>query len=392
MRKLYRSGKNYLRRCTRFVVRRMFFPLVYYIGCLRNIDPKLVVFLNDNVEGLSDNFAPVMDRLSAEGFRCVHLAKRQGGRIKQYGQLTQYYLLYARARAVFLVEASLLTSCFRPRRGTLLVQLWHGCGAFKKFGHSSVGSRWGASASYLRWFPLNRNYTYACVSSPEVVRHYAEAFGCAPEVIRPWGAPRTDFYFRPGVVEQCRQQVLDAFPGIGQRKIVVYAPTFRGNSMKRARHDDVIDYEAMAAALGENTAFLLKPHPRSRRAIPMPEGETPFIFDAMHLPIEVLLCAADLVITDYSSLIFEYALLGRPMLFYAYDLENYAGARDFYYPYLEFIPGDMVWDSEGLIDGIQRNLFEGKFDAARVEAFREKFMSACDGHSTERILKNVLGI
>ena len=123
----------------------------------------------------------------------------------------------------------------------------------------------------------------------------------------------------------------------------------------------------------------------------MPVAAQSFVFDAMHLPIEVLLCAADLVITDYSSLVFEYALLGRPMLFYAYDLEEYAGARDFYYSYLEFIPGDTAWDSEGLISGIQRNLFEGKFNTARVEAFRAKFMSACDGHSTERIIKNVLG-
>ena len=395
MRMFCRRCKNFLRRCVRFVTRRIFFPLVYYIGCLARIDPKLILFIDDTSESMPDNFAPLMEQLNAEGFRCVHIAKRQGGRLAQYIQLFRFYFLYAKTKAAFLVEVSLLTSCCRPRKGTEIVQLWHACGAFKKWGYSTIDLQWGGSARDFKWFPMHRFYTYACVSSPEVVPHYAEAFNCAPEVIRPWGVPRSDFYFRPGIAGQCRQQVLVEFPEIGERKIVLYAPTFRGNSIRSARHEDMLNYETMAHALGESTVFLLKPHPRARRAIM--EEETPeivqsFVFDAMHLPIETLLGAADLVITDYSSLVFEYALLGRPMLFYAYDLEDYAGARDFYYPYLEFIPGDMAWDSDGLIAGIQRNLFEGQFDAGRVHAFARKFMPACDGNSTERIIKNVLGV
>jgi CDP-ribitol ribitolphosphotransferase len=231
------------------------------------------------------------------------------------------------------------------------------------------------------------------VSSPVVAPCYAEAFHCDEAIIRPWGAPRTDFFFRPNVCEQSRRDVLNVFPEIGDRKIVLYAPTFRGNSNKAARHDDVLDYRVLTRALSNDAALLLKPHPRANTEIPTPEpGERPFVFDAGALPIEQLLCAADLVISDYSSLIFEYALLGRPMLFYAYDLRDYETSRSFYYPYLEFVPGDVVWDTEDVIAAVRRNLFEGGFDAARVARFRERFMSACDGRCTERILRETLNL
>jgi CDP-glycerol glycerophosphotransferase (TagB/SpsB family) len=273
------------------------------------------------------------------------------------------------------------------------VQLWHGCGAFKKWGYSTADLKWGPGPATLRWLPLHRYYTHACVSSPAVVPCYAEAFNCKPSVIHAWGAPRTDFYFTPQAVASSKQAVLAAFPEIGQRKIVLYAPTFRGNSGRAARHDAVLASDAIARALSHGAVLLLKPHPRARTEILAPEpGQLPFVFDARTQPIEQLLCAADLVISDYSSLVFEYALLGRPMLFYAYDLLAYEASRSFYYPYLDFVPGDVVWDTEDIIAGIRRNLFEEGFDAGRVERFRERFMSACDGRSTERILRETLGI
>ena len=396
MRKRWLRGTRafiFIRRLLRFGLRRVFFPAVYYLGCLRRVDPKLVFFVNLAYEAPVDNFRPLMERLEREGFRCVFFGKTEESRIGQYLRLCRFFLAYARARAVFLTEVCPLVDGCRPRRGTDIVQLWHGCGAFKKWGYSTVHMKWGSGPRTFKWFPTHRFYTYACVSSPEVIPHYAQAYNCDESILAPWGMPRTDFYFQPGVEERCRRQVLEAFPEIGARKIVLYAPTFRGNSTRRARHDDVLDCAAMAPRLESDCALLLKPHPRARKSIPAPQpGRVPFVFDATALPIEALLCAADLVISDYSSLIYEYALLGRPMLFYAYDLEEYEATRSFYYPYMRFVPGDLVWDTDDVTEGIRRNLFEGGFDAEKVRAFREKFMCACDGHSTERILHNVLGV
>ena len=106
--------------------------------------------------------------------------------------------------------------------------------------------------------------------------------------------------------------------------------------------------------------------------------------------IEDALCGADMVISDYSSLIFEYSLFERPMIFYAYDLEEYDAVRSFYYPYEEFVPGDIVKDTEGIIAAVKKA--EEDAGAGRIKAFREKFMSACDGNSTERIADYLINI
>ncbi|MCL2106310.1 MAG: CDP-glycerol glycerophosphotransferase family protein [Oscillospiraceae bacterium] len=395
MRSVKKSTKRVFSHILRFFLQRLIFPVLYFIGRVQKINPKLAVFATDFFESPTDNMLPLIERARAGGFdtrfhgklprhRCFIVRKW-----RQYKRWLSFFFLIARARVIYLDEVFFPANTIRLRKGTSLVQLWHGCGAFKKWGYSTAALDWGASTRELRWLPMHQSYTHVCVSAPAVIPYYADAFHCREEIIHPWGAPRTDFFFRPGIAAQCRREVLARFPEIGGRSIVLYAPTFRGNSTISARHhDDCLDYALLTERLGADCALLLKPHPRVREPIPAPApAATPFVFDARDLPIETLLCAADLVISDYSSLIFEYALLGRPMLFYAYDLEEYEGQRSFYEPYLSFVPGELVWSSEELAAGVRRNLFEGGFDKARVEAFRERYMSACDGNSTERIFR-----
>ena len=387
--------KERLRFLASILLLRVARPVLYHFACVfLRIDPKLALFVNESVAEPHGNFLPVMDKLTALGWRCVYIGKMEDeSALHKFMRWNRFYLTYARARVVFHTELCSLTGYAKPRRGTDVVQLWHGCGAFKKFGYSSINSGWGQSARAFKWFPLHQRTTHATVSAPAVVPNYLEAFHVKDSVVQAWGTPRTDFFFEPGIVQSCRENILQALPEIGGRKIVLYAPTFRGSTMREARHDDVLDYALMADALGDSCALLLKPHPRSITTIPVPEpGQTPFVFDASKLPIEQLLCAADLVIADYSSLIFEYALMERPMLFYAYDLADYDDSRSFYYPYLDFVPGDLAWDTEDVIAGIRRNLFEGRFDRERVVRFKERFMESCDGKSTDRILEKILGI
>ena len=89
---------------------------------------------------------------------------------------------------------------------------------------------------------------------------------------------------------------------------------------------------------------------------------------------------ADLLITDYSSVIFEYSLLGKPMAFFCYDYETYN--RDFYLDYETDLPGPIFKNESELFDYLRKGSFE--IDE-RMEQFKDKYMSACDGHCSERI-------
>jgi CDP-ribitol ribitolphosphotransferase len=375
----------------RFCLLRLIWPVLYRLGCLRPVNPRLILFASELEESPSDNFLPLMEQLGAEGFDCRFFGRRREAKWRRYLRTCRFFFTYAQARVLYLDETFSPANACPHRKGTHLVQLWHGCGAFKKWGYSTLDASWGPGKRLIWWFPAHLHYTFACVSCAEVIPAYAEAFRCAPELLRPWGAPRTDFYFQPDAVQNSRKAVLAAFPDVGARKILLYAPTFRGDHILEARHENRLDLDAMARALGRDCVLLQKPHPKISLPLSCPEEQgRRFVFDARALPIAQLLCAADLVITDYSSLIFEYALLARPMLFFAFDLEEYKACRSFYYPYETFIPGDLVLDADEIIRAVRRNLFEDGFDHARVESFCTRFMSACDGHSTQRIIQNTI--
>ena len=383
-----------LKAILRWAVLKLCWAPLYRLGCLRRPNPRLVLFATELDPSPGDNFRPLMERLAAQGYDCRFFSvTRALPRWQRHARSIKFIWAYARARCTFLMDSFSPVNVCKPRRGAAVVQLWHGCGAFKKFGYSTQDQGWGPGRLRLRFLPMYRNYTHISISAPDIIPPLAEAYACDPAILVPWGVPRTDFYFSPTSIAESKARVLEAFPGIGARKIILYAPTFRGDNLSAARHDGVLDFDALTRALSQSCALVLKPHPQAVTHLPTPPSEqSPFVFDAAGLPIEALLCAADLLISDYSSLIFEYSLLGRPMLFFPYDLEAYDRERSFYYPYLRFVPGDLVWDTEDMIAGVKRSLFEGQFDPARVERFREDYMSACDGHSTQRILHNVFNL
>ena len=390
------------------VIRRFFlyyirWPHLYKKYSKKPINPKKVVLAYSQLyKQMPDNLCCIKDYLEARGYECEVVERADIGRVSSIGVINEiakffygknFFKAYGDAKALFLIDYFFPAFACNPREGQSVVQLWHGCGAFKKWGYSTAEKQWGATKKDLDRFPIHNTYTHVCVSSPKVRFAYAEAFNCSEDIVMPLGAPRTDVYFDPDFVASGREKLLDLFPGIGNRKIILYAPTFRGNSIAKSYMENKLDIEALYKALSKDYALVIKQHPLTAEAFRVDDAEyekfSDFIYDAStSISIDNALCGADTVITDYSSLIFEYALLERPMIFYAYDLADYDDARSFYFKYEDFVPGEIVTDTEAIINEIKR--LETDFDIERVRKFKNDFMSSCDGHSTERICEITL--
>lgn len=361
------------------------------------IDPKKAVLAYSHLyKEMPDNLRCIKAALEEQGYTCVVIDKAELANVHKnpllneiakcfYGK--EFFKEYATAKALFLTDYFFPAYACKPREGQSVVQLWHGCGAFKKWGYSTAEKKWGVSKKDLDLYPIHNTYTHICVSSPKVSFAYAEAFGCSEKAVMPLGAPRTDVYFDSAFVADCRRKICEKFPQIGGRKIILYAPTFRGDSIGKSYIKNMLDIEEMSRRLGDDYVLLIKQHPLTAKAFRIKNDG--FAFDiSKDVAIETALCAADLVITDYSSLIFEYALLERPMIFFAYDLAEYEDARSFYFGYEGFVPGEIVTDTEEIIGEIKR--LETDFDIEKIRRFKQDYMSACDGKSTERIIDTVL--
>ena len=270
-----------------------------------------------------------------------------------------------------------------------IIQLWHAVGAFKTVGYSRVGKP-GAPTPYGI---AHKNYTWATVSAHDDIPVYAEAFGIPESHVVATGIPRVDPMFDPAHREASLAAVAAAFPQTVGRTVILFAPTFRGNGARSATYDTArIDLEALHALCVERDAVcLVRMHPFVREALAVPEAMRDRIVDASATatdgaatPIETndLLFAVDLLITDYSSIVYEYSTLGRPMLFFAYDLDDYVASRDFYEPYESFVPGRIVRTFPELLDAIRREDYEQE----KVEPFARRHFDHLDGGSTDRVI------
>lgn len=368
---------------------RIVFPLGYkhYIKG-KKIKREKAVFVEVRFDEITDSFRLVYDRMKADGFD-VHEQFIENIKPGKWGYIKRCLRMLediSDAHYVFLNDACNVTSCIPLRKGTKIYQLWHACGAFKKFGMSTAELIFGDNRKSLEKYPNYGNLSYVTVSSPEVIWAYEEAMNLkdTKTQVVATGVSRTDVFYDQHFIEQSKAAVYSVCPAAENKKIILYAPTFRGRVAK-AESPDCLDIPAMKRALGDEYVLLIKHHPFVKQPPVVPEDCADFAMDVTKsLEIDQLLCASDVCVSDYSSLIFEYSLFERPMIFFAYDLDDYFDWRGFYYNYDELTPGPVVKETEEIIDYIRH--LDTRFDQAQVHAFKEKFMSSCDGHATDRIM------
>ena len=368
------------------------FPSVYAQAARRPLEPNKAVFVSQKAMELPDNFRLVFDRLrDVYGFDCrlVSLHKAQG-KPAYIANCIKMLREVATARFVFLDDASDVISCVRLRETTDVVQLWHACGAFKKFGMSTADKLFGGTREEKQRHPFYENLSLVTVSSPEVAWAYREAMVLEddPLVVQSLGVSRTDVYFDEGFRDAASAYVRAQLPIARGRKLLLYAPTFRGHAYD-AKGPDQLDIPAMRAALGDEWFLVLKHHPFVKNLPEIPDDCKDFAcYAPAGVAIDEMLCASDACITDYSSVVFEYALLDRPLLFFAYDVDDYDDWRGFYYDYDEMTPGPVVKTTQEVIDHLTH--LDERFDRRELAAFRDMFMGSCDGRATMRICNYLL--
>lgn len=372
-------------------------PAAYRRACKKySVDEHYVLFVEMNSDTLTNSMELVYKYLQSHNSLDLHflsLQAHQVGFLKRSRNMIMLTKCIAQARRVFICEAMNMIACLPLRPETKVIQLWHGCGAFKRFGMSTAEKIFGDSRKEKLRHPYHTHTSLVTVSSPEVVWAYEEAMGFEglPDIVRPLGVSRTDVFFDSAYLQTCRQKVLDAFPICVGKRVAVYLPTFRGR-VATATAPDALDYEQLKEATGEDWILLVKHHPHVKKLPVIPKACADYAFDVTKSPLTTddLMAISDACISDYSSLVFEYSLLEKPMAFFAFDLEEYDDWRGFYYSYGELTPGPICKTSEELADWLAH--LDGQFNSAQVEEFRKRFMSSCDGHSTERICKAALAL
>lgn len=346
------------------------------------VKEKRVLMLSDSRDSIDGNFEFLDKELKRRGYEVTYFLKRTLKDKKTVEEKKSLCKLMAQAHFIILDDFYPIIYPIKIRNGTELIQVWHAIGAFKTVGFSRIGKPGGPNPRSL----THRNYSAAIVSSESVRKNYAEAFGIPVERIYATGIPRTDVFFDNDYKVNIRKKIYCEYPQLVGKRIVLFAPTFRGNGQNTAYYDfKWINFSKIKEALGEQYCFLIKMHPFIKNLEELPEDDDFFLNITSHREINDFLFVTDVLITDYSSVIFEGALLDLNTVFFVPDLAEYILSRDFYYPFDDYMFGRMAKNEDELIEAIK----EPDNDPEKREQFKVRFCEACDGKSTERVVENL---
>jgi CDP-glycerol glycerophosphotransferase (TagB/SpsB family) len=355
---------------------------------------RRVVLATGHAARISGNLAWIREGLRERlpETAIVELAHRPGGGWRglagaaMHALRSGYHLASAR---LFVVDDYFFPMyVIRPRRETRFVQVWHACGAFKKFGYSILEKGFGADEEYVRSIPIHANYDLCLVSAARFAPFYAEAFRTPVErFTSTLGIPRTDLFFDDERRRSAAAEVRRRYAIPEGRRIVLYAPTFRGERVTLARDPTDLDLGVLHEALADDHVVLLRSHPFVRSRPTADPALRDFVIHVSDYPeMNDLMLASDVLVTDYSSAIYEFALLGRPIAFFAPDHAAYEAERGFYLDYSTDLPGPILTTSGDLAAYLR----DGVFDLDRVRRFASDSFDVADGGATRRFLDEVV--
>jgi len=267
------------------------------------------------------------------------------------------------------------------RPGSTYLQLWHGTPL--KTVHRDV--RW-APPGRLDWLELDiARWDYLLSPSPASTPRLRSAFRWGGEVLE-LGYPRNDVLRRP-VVDEVRARTRASLGLADDETAVLYAPTFRDRMLTdptSALHL-ALDLPRLTAELGPRVRVLTRAHyfmtDRLERSV------VPGVLDvSWHPDMAELYAAADVLVTDYSSSMFDFAVTGKPLIFYTYDLETYRDVdRGFYFELEPVAPGPVVRTQDELTAALSDLPGVRRAYAERYRAFRTTYCALDDGHATRRV-------
>lgn len=340
-----------------------------------------VLFLSDSRSDFSGNFQFVKEEIERRNH--YHITAILKKNLKSKKTLKEKFSLIfslARAKYVFVDDFYPIIYPVKLKKTKKLIQLWHAMGAYKTVGYSRTGKIGGPKGYNC----THRNYTGTIVSSENVRKNYAEAFGIDIEKVHALGTPRTDVFFDSHYADKIKKSLYKKYPILKGKKVILLAPTFRGNGQGTAHYDfHLIDFKELSQKLSKDYICIIKWHPFIKNRPDYPIEKDSFYLDLSdEREINDLLFITDILITDYSSVIYEYSFFHKPILFYVPDLEEYMESRDFYYSFEQYNYGVAVKDKGKLVDAI----VHAKVDEKKLEEFSNFFCSACDGNSTKRVV------
>ena len=303
------------------------------------------------------------------------------------------FLLYSRKSKYWIFDTR-QPNYLKKNKDTVFIQTWHGTPLKKLALDMETVDMSGNTdiEKYRKKFKRNTaDWDYLVSQNSYSTEIFRRAFAFDGEMLE-IGYPRNDILFKKNTKEDI-EEIKEKLNIPKDKKVILYAPTWRDNEFHKNgiyKFATEMDFDAMKEALEDDYLLIVKYHYSVKENIDW-DKYAPFIIECNETwDIQELYLISDILITDYSSVMFDYAILKRPMLFFTYDLEFYKNKlRDFYFDMVAEVPGPLVETTEDLIAEIKSLNDDDYFEkyGDKYEKFNEKFNEFDNGTASSEIIK-----
>ena len=377
-------------RCARTIVKRAAVQSIYNgMSHFRNRDRRINVllmsetkpFLWGNLKGLDDR---IKERHLEDRINVTYSLRHSVGSHNSVGNWLSTLRKMSKQDFIFVDDYVPVFEYLDLQDDVKLVQVWHAGEGFKAIGYS----RFGKSGSPHPVENCHRHYDYVITGSEHLSGVYSELFGVPEEKVLPLGMARLDNLLEEDKIKEKTEKFYRNHPECKGKKLILFAPTFRGRSQKSSFFDySTLDQEMVYDFCGDEYIWAFKMHPFIEEKPPIEERFRDRIIDLSDVTdIHDLYPVTDIMVTDYSSAYYEFSMFKRPVLFYTYDRPIYEVVRGVHQSILETAPGKVCDTMEELITALKT----GDYELEKTIAFSDECFSDVDDNAADRIIDQII--
>lgn len=346
------------------IIVKLFFVLTYLLPIQKN-RISIISYFNEEYD---IEFSKIVDELTREGFEIKSCLKQfeytKLGKLRYLFSFIKQAYLFNTSSIILLDGNSFVYSNVNIKKDIKVVQLWHATGAIKKFGNLAN-----------RLYDI-KEYSNVLVASEYFRPIFAQALNTNIDNVLALGVSKTDYLFNQSYQEEQIQKFYQNYPELINKKIILYAPTFRGAGVDDMSFNHNSQIEKLSSFLDEKYEIIVKRHPLISENIFFDKA-----IEVINEDIYQLLLVSNYIISDYSSLIFDGIVLNRKIILYLYDLEDYVKHRGL------CLDVDALPVKKGYSIQEVAQIINDDFEIEAYSDFINQYLSAIDGNSTKRIVE-----
>ena len=352
---------------------KLVLKFIYFFLKLLPINKKKIVFMSRQSNELPLDFKLIKEELERrdKSIKMVFICKRINSsflsKISYFFTIIRQMYHLATSKVVVLDSYCIPVSILNHKKELFVLQIWHSIGKIKKSGYQTLDTPSGRSSKMAKVMCMHKNYDAIVAGSPAFDKFYEEGFNVKRDILLHYGLPRIDYLINNE--KQIKKDIYEKYPEFKNKKIVLYAPTFR--TYKTDGIESIINnYNP------KDFVLIVKCHANQMLDINSNQIYTCDDFKSVDL-----LSIADYVITDYSSIALEAAILNKKILFFVYDYERYNTQNGLNIDFKKLLPEC----SSIKINDLFKIINSDKYDNESYQKFRKKYLPEKLGKSTELI-------